>query len=59
MHKAKKIAAIIRPGTTPAANRTPTDASVAWAKSTIGAEGGMRIPSVPPPATTPKAPRRE
>src|SRR5438552_3328532 len=48
-----KIADNIRPGTTPAMNSAPIDVSETTPNRTIGPDGGIRIPSVPPAPTTP------
>ena len=53
MQYTAKIAASIRPGTTPAMNSAPIEVSDTTPKSTIGPDGGIRMPSVPPPPTTP------
>src|SRR6266540_5909363 len=45
------------PGTMPAMNSLPTDALVDTAYSTIGMDGGIRIPSEPDVVITP-APKR-
>src|SRR3954449_8336708 len=51
------MVASMRPGTMPAMNSLPTETLVDTAYSTIGIDGGMRIPSEPEVVITP-APKR-
>ena len=53
MLQATNTPAISSPGTMPAMNRPPIEVSVVTPYSTIGPEGGIRMPSVPPAATRP------
>ena len=48
-----KMAKSKSPGKTPAKNKRPMDCSVKIAKITKPVDGGIKIPKVPPAATTP------